>query len=437
MNLSSLQNKVLLIVGSVIAAAFMISVYGLVRLHGSIARLAGAAASEAAERAETDYWIALALIGLAAVVVIVGVIVFVRKAVVRPIREAAQAAERIARGDLGVTIEARSNDEAGQLLRSLARMNAGLAELVTQVRASAESVVSSADQVAIGTTDLSQRTEEQASSLEETAASMEQLSSTVKQNAENARQADELARGAAKRAEQGGSEVVRVVMTMNEISESAARISDIISVIDGIAFQTNILALNAAVEAARAGEQGRGFAVVAAEVRALAQRSAQAAKEIKELIGASLEKVSNGTQLVEQAGETIQTLSVDVKHVSDLMRSIAEASAEQARGVQQVNKTVTEMDKVVQQNASAVQQSASAAEGLRRQAASLVTAVSAFRGVDVAPQVAVPARAPARGRAAAAPVASTAIQAHAPQSTVPARKAAPVTAGPDDEWEQF
>ncbi len=328
---------------------------------------------------ELAYRVAIAAVILAMMGAIVAVWFVLRRAVLRPIGAAVAHAERIAQGDLTGDIRATSRDEAGQLLAALARMNAGLSDVVSQVRQSADSVVTASNQVAASTTDLSQRTEEQASSLEETAASMEELSSTVKQNADNAHKADELARGASKRAEQGGAEVVRVVVTMNEIRDSAARIADIISVIDGIAFQTNILALNAAVEAARAGEQGRGFAVVAAEVRSLAQRSAQAAKEIKDLIGASVAKATDGTRLVEQAGDTIQALVIDVKQVSDLMGSIAEASAEQSRGVQQVNKTVTEMDKVVQQNASAVQQSAAAAEAMRRQAEALVRAVSTFR----------------------------------------------------------
>ena len=321
---------------------------------------------------------------IAVTVIVIGLVIvavwyFVRRAVLLPIDAAVGHAERIAGGDLTADIRSESRDETGQLLRSLAAMKESLAGVVARVRSSAEAVVSSARLVADGTTDLSQRTEEQATSLEETAASMEELASTVKQNAENAREADELARTASKRAEQGGTEVVRVVETMSEISRSASRIAEIISVIDAIAFQTNILALNAAVEAARAGEQGRGFAVVASEVRSLAQRSAQAAKEIKDLISDSVQKVDQGTHQVEQAGDTIQALVIDVQRVSDLMRSIAEASAEQSLGVQQVNRTVTEMDKVVQQNASAVQASNAAAESMRQQAGLLLQAVGTFR----------------------------------------------------------
>jgi methyl-accepting chemotaxis protein-1 (serine sensor receptor) len=380
----------------------------------------------AVKRAEQSYVLALAGMIGAMLVTLVALWFYFRRAVLAPMQAAVGFAGRIAGGDLTSHIRARTQDEAGQLLRSLETMQSSLAEVVAQVRSSADAVATASSQVAAGTTDLSQRTEEQASSLEETAASMEELSSTVKQNAENARHADELARGASLRAEQGGGEIVHMVSTMGDISNSAKRIGDIISVIDGIAFQTNILALNAAVEAARAGEQGRGFAVVAQEVRALAQRSAEAAKEIKGLIGHSLEKVQAGTRVAEQAGTTIEALVGDVKRVSDFMRSIAEASAEQSRGVQQVNKTVTEMDRVVQQNASAVQQSAAAAQAMRQHSETLVRAVSAFRVSDEVAAAAMPAAAvviaAARGPTALAPMQQ------GKQLAV---------AAPGDDWEQF
>jgi methyl-accepting chemotaxis protein-1 (serine sensor receptor) len=382
----------------------------------------------AVKRAEQSYAIALAGLAAAMVITLVTLWFYFRRAVLMPMQSAVGFAGRIANGDLTAHIAVTSDDEAGQLLRSLEKMQASLAGVVAQVRGSADAVATASAQVSAGTTDLSQRTEEQASSLEETAASMEELASTVRQNADNARHADELARGASQRAEQGGSEIVHMVTTMGDISDSARRIGDIISVIDGIAFQTNILALNAAVEAARAGEQGRGFAVVASEVRALAQRSAEAAREIKGLIGHSLEKVQAGTQVAEQAGDTIQALVIDVKRVSDLMRSIAEASAEQSRGVQQVNKTVTEMDKVVQQNASAVQQSAAAAQAMRQHAETLVSAVSTFQlGDDAAPAV----------HATAAVVPAERLGAAAPVAALPRAPRKPVVAAGEDEWEQF
>jgi methyl-accepting chemotaxis protein len=387
------------------------------------------ATATAVNNAETAYKVAI--VGTVAVMLaaLAGLWVFMRRTVLSPVHDAMRFAERIEQGDLTAEIRSESSDEIGQLVTSLSRMKDSLGAVVAQVRSSAEAVATASAQVAAGTTDLSQRTEEQASSLEETAASMEELSSTVRQNADNAKQADELARNASKRAEQGGAEVVRVVTTMSDISDSARRIADIISVIDSIAFQTNILALNAAVEAARAGEQGRGFAVVAAEVRSLAQRSAQAAKEIKELIGHSVEKVAAGTQLVEQAGDTIQALVIDVKRMSELMESIAEASAEQSRGVQQVNKTVTEMDKVVQQNASAVQQSASAAEGMRQQAETLVRAVSAFR-LTLEERVDSPAP-------RSAPRVVSRETAAAVAKVSPPRKSQPALTARADDWEEF
>jgi methyl-accepting chemotaxis protein len=394
------------------------------------------ATHQAVQAADSGYRFAIAGTVAAMLGALVALWVFFRGAVLAPIAAAVRFAERIAKGDLTAKVHGKTKDEAGQLLNALGRMNHSLGEVVAQVRASSQAVVSASGQVAAGTTDLSQRTEEQASSLEETAASMEELASTVKQNADNARRADELARGAWKRAEQGGVEVGNVVATMTEISQSAKRISDILSVIDAIAFQTNILALNAAVEAARAGEQGRGFAVVASEVRSLAQRSAQAAKEIKDLIGQSLLKVDNGTQLVEQAGNTIQALVVDVKQVSELMGSIAEASAEQSRGVQQVNKTVTEMDKVVQQNASAVQQSAAAAAGMRRQAEVLAQAVSAFRlGAEDGAPAAMPA--PRKAERITHGERSPLEAARPAPALAAARKAPAAVAATRDEWEEF
>jgi len=408
-------------------ASILIDAAHLAEDHGS------RATAEAVSHARTGYYLAIAATAVSMLGALAALWLFVRHAVLRPIGRAVQHAELIAQGDLTARIQSGARDEAGQLLAALGRMSDGLANVVTEVRRASEAVVSASDQVAAGTTDLSQRTEEQASSLEETAASMEELASTVRQNAENAHQADELARNASRRAEQGGAEVVRVVERMNEISASAARIADIISVIDGIAFQTNILALNAAVEAARAGDQGRGFAVVAAEVRSLAQRSADAAKEIKALIGDSVDKAREGTVLVEKAGDTIQALVIDVKRVSEYMASIAEASAEQSRGVQQVNKTVTEMDRVVQQNASAVQQSASAAESMKQEAEALVRAVSAFR-VDHASAVQAPDRRPVQ--AASADARAVGARAHPPAAP---REAAPLPAlaGGDEDWQEF
>ena len=341
---------------------------------------------------------------------------------------AATIARAIASGDLTQRVEARAGDDA-IVLAAMRRMRDDLASTVGSIRTSAESVGSASRQIASGSGELAGRTEEQASSLEETAASMEELASTVKQTADNAMQADKLADKAASRAVQGGQEVGRVVDTMAKISQSSTRIADIISVIDGIAFQTNILALNAAVEAARAGEQGRGFAVVAAEVRSLAHRSADAAKEIKALIGESVERVGAGTRLVEQAGTTIEALVDDVKQVRDIMRSIAEASAEQSRGVQQVNKTVTEMDKVVQQNAHAVHETAEAAEAMRVQADRLLEAVSSFRlsSGDAAP---------ARARAVAA---GDVVARASARTTLALAKVGASARSPadDEEWKQF
>jgi methyl-accepting chemotaxis protein len=292
---------------------------------------------------------------------------------------ASSAAERFGEGDLSQTLPQEGKDEIAHLLQALSRMQASLVGVVQRVRQGSESVSTASAEIAQGNQDLSSRTESQASALEETAASMEELSSTVKQNADNARQANQLAMSASTVAVQGGEVVAQVVDTMKGINEASRKISDIISVIDGIAFQTNILALNAAVEAARAGEQGRGFAVVATEVRALAGRSADAAKEIKVLISNSVERVEQGTVLVDKAGTTMTEVVSSIKRVTDLMGEISAASHEQSQGVSQVGEAVTQMDQVTQQNAALVEEMAAAASSLRSQAQELVSTVAVFK----------------------------------------------------------
>ncbi|MFN3304485.1 MAG: methyl-accepting chemotaxis protein [Roseateles sp.] len=293
-------------------------------------------------------------------------------------QDVAAAASAIAAGDLTSRIDTR-RAAPGSVVDAMARMQDALSRIVGSVRSGSESIATASAQISQGNADLSQRTEEQASSLQQTAASMEQLGSTVTPNAENARQANQLAQGASDVAARGGAVVPQVVETMKGINESSRQIADIIGVIDGIAFQTNILALNAAVEAARAGEQGRGFAVVASEVCSLAQRSAAAAKEIKSLITASVERVDNGTRLVDEAGATMREIVDAIRRVTDLMGEIASASVEQSQGVSQVGEAVGQMDQVTQQNAALVEESAAAAESLNQQAQALVQAVSVFR----------------------------------------------------------
>ena len=292
--------------------------------------------------------------------------------------EAASLAQSVAEGDLGTRVDLRHGDTVS-LMAQLKAMQTSLSSVVSNVRQNSESVATASAQIAQGNQDLSQRTEEQASALEETAASMEELSSTVKQNADNARQANQLALSASTVAIKGGEVVSEVVATMKGINDSSKKIADIISVIDGIAFQTNILALNAAVEAARAGEQGRGFAVVASEVRSLAGRSADAAKEIKTLITASVERVEQGTALVDQAGATMTEVVTSIKRVTDIMGEISAASSEQSAGVAQVGEAVSQMDQATQQNAALVEESAAAAESLKNQAQQLVQAVAIFK----------------------------------------------------------
>lgn len=321
---------------------------------------------------------------LVGVMIVVLAVIFavwfgIKASLVAPMNRLIDSIRQIAGGDLVKPIEVDGSNEMGQLAESLRHMQGELMRTVGDVRNGANAIYSGASEIATGNNDLSSRTEQQAASLEETAASMEQLTATVKQNAENARQASHLALSASETAQRGGKVVDNVVQTMRDISTSSQKIADIISVIDGIAFQTNILALNAAVEAARAGEQGRGFAVVAGEVRNLAQRSAQAAREIKSLIEDSVGKVDVGSTLVESAGETMAEIVSAVTRVTDIMGEIASASDEQSRGIDQVGLAVAEMDRVTQQNAALVEESAAAAAALEEQASRLTEAVAVFR----------------------------------------------------------
>jgi methyl-accepting chemotaxis protein I, serine sensor receptor len=302
-----------------------------------------------------------------------------RQSIARPLDEVLAHFRSISAGDLTQRVEVRSRDEMGQLMEGLQTMQSKLTDTITSVRDGAQSISTATAQISAGNTDLSQRTEEQAASLEETASSMEELTSTVRQNADNARQASELARVAVGVAQEGSEVVSKVVTTMGDINASSKQIADIIGVIEGIAFQTNILALNAAVEAARAGEQGRGFAVVAGEVRTLAQRSASAAKEIKTLISESVDRVGNGTELVGRAGKTMTEINDAVRRVTDIMAEIAAASEEQSDGIEQVNKAVTQMDEVTQQNAALVEEAAAAAVSLEEQASRMSGVVNVFR----------------------------------------------------------
>lgn len=377
--------------------------------------------------------------------------------IARPLREAVQVARSVASGDLTQRIDVKSTNETGQLLQALKDMNDSLSRTVSAVRHGTETITVASSEIATGNADLSSRTESQAGSLEETASSMEELTSTVRQNADNARQANQLVLTASEVAIKGGNVVSQVVDTMGSINQSSKKIVDIISVIDSIAFQTNILALNAAVEAARAGEQGRGFAVVASEVRSLAQRSAGAAKEIKELIGDSVSKVDAGSKLVDEAGVTMEEIVNSVKRVADIMSEITAASQEQSSGLEQINQAITQMDEITQQNAALVEEAAAAAQSLQDQATDLSRAVSIFRINDQtlvatashaqppalaqpqASRIAAPETKPAKTatpaipRPAAKPAAQPAAQAVA--KATPARK--PALADGDDGWEEF
>ncbi|NIA00179.1 methyl-accepting chemotaxis protein [Massilia sp. CCM 8734] len=367
-----------------------------------------------------------------AAALVIGVLAgwWITRSITLPINDAVRVARTVAAGDLSARIAPGSSSETGQLLEALGEMNAGLRNIVNQVRNGTDAIATASSQIASGNMDLSARTEQQASSLEETASSMEELTSTVKQNADNARQANQLAISASHVAVQGGSVVAQVVDTMGSINESSHKIVEIISVIESIAFQTNILALNAAVEAARAGEQGRGFAVVASEVRNLAQRSAAAAKEIKMLIDDSVEKVAQGSELVDRAGTTMQAIVTSIKSVADMMGEITAASVEQTAGIEQINQAITQMDEVTQQNAALVEQAAAAAGALQDQAGTLAGVVSVFK---------LPAGAEQTGARPAPRALSPRVPGEsATRAVAPAvgRTREVAAAGPDD-WEEF
>ena len=370
--------------------------------------------------ANAQWWIIGLLIG--SVVIGLGLALGIARAVARPLQHAVKLAQQVAAGNLGSHIEVHSRDETGQLLQALKDMNNSLLQIVGEVRQGTDSIATASSQIAMGNQDLSARTEEQASSLEQTAASMEELTATVKQNAASAQQANQMASAASQVAVRGGAAVSKVVQTMSDINASSRKIVDIIGVIDSIAFQTNILALNAAVEAARAGDQGRGFAVVASEVRTLAQRSASAAKEIKQLIDASVTKVEEGNGQVEQAGKTMEEIVHSVRRVTDIMGEITAASHEQTAGIEQVNQAVTQMDQMTQQNAALVEEAAAATDALQGQAAALSKVVSVF---DLGQATALAAHQP---QAAALPLRAANAKA-VPGVRAPAA-AAPATAAP-------
>jgi methyl-accepting chemotaxis protein len=335
--------------------------------------------NEQAKASVGDTRLAIAAALVAAVVCMMALAAWLVGNMTRPMAHAVDVADRLAQGDLTGQIAPAGNAEMQQLLHSMARMQTSFDGIVGQVKRNAEGVATASAEIAMGNQDLSQRTELQASALQQTASNMDELGATVRHNADSAEQANQLAQSASAVAEQGGAVVSQVVSTMQGINDSSRKIGDIISVIDGIAFQTNILALNAAVEAARAGEQGRGFAVVASEVRNLAQRSAQAAREIKTLIGHSVDQVNQGTTLVDQAGKTMGEIVSSIQRVSDIVAEISSASQAQNAGVQRVGQAVTQMDQSTQQNAALVEQSAAASESLKGQAQELVQAVAMFK----------------------------------------------------------
>ncbi|TQK13423.1 MULTISPECIES: methyl-accepting chemotaxis protein [unclassified Herbaspirillum] len=413
---------------------YFIALDAMFDYQGGLMDAAGEAAGHDSSSARTIInSLAVAALLLAAVVALL-----VSRSITRPLLNAVNVARRVADGDLSTRVEVKSKDETGELMAALKLMNENLGAIVSRVRSGTDTINHASGEIASGNMDLSSRTEQQAGSLEETASAMEELTSTVKQNADNARQAKQLASSASGVAVEGGAVVSQVVDTMASINESSKKIVDIIGVIDGIAFQTNILALNAAVEAARAGEQGRGFAVVASEVRSLAQRSATAAKEIKALIEDSVTKVDTGSKLVAQAGSTMTEVVSSVRRVTDIVAEISAASQEQSTGIEEINRAITLMDESTQQNAALVEEAAAAAQAMQEQAAQLMEAVSVFK----LEQGAMPATAarPATNVKQAAPAVKMKALPQKPAAAANKSSDAPAVASAkvaDGDWEQF
>ena len=403
----------------------------IIKLNNGVADASVKEGSAAVVRSES----LMLILGLLAAALGIGCAAYITRAITQPINSAVKVAQTVASGDLTSHIEVHTTEETGQLLQALKDMNTSLVSIVGQVRSGTETIATASSQIASGNLDLSSRTEEQASSLEETASSMEELTSTVRQNADNAQQANQLALSASGVAVKGGAVVDKVVQTMDAINDSSRKIVDIISVIDGIAFQTNILALNAAVEAARAGEQGRGFAVVATEVRNLAQRSAGAAKEIKTLIGDSVLAVDAGSKLVAEAGSTMADIVASVQRVTDIMAEISLATQEQSSGIDQINQAIGQMDQVTQQNAALVEEASAAAEAMQEQASELAQVVSVFRlDANAVATDRFSAKAPQRS----APAAPAAPARQAPALRLPATRASSkATAPAEGDWEEF
>ena len=406
--------------------------------HGYNEKLANMGAAEGSATAASARWISIS-VALAVIVLVAGMGLLLARRIVASLTSAVGVAHTIAGGDLSVQISATSKDEVGQLMTALADMSGSLVRIVSEVRSGTETIGTASSEIAAGNLDLSARTEQQAGSLEETASAMEELTATVRQNSDNARQAKQMAVSASDKAVRGGEVMGDVIRTMEAIDSSSNKIADIISVIDGIAFQTNILALNAAVEAARAGEQGRGFAVVATEVRNLAHRSAAAAKEIKTLISDSVEQVEQGGKLVQQAGAAMTEVVDTVRSVTDIVSEISAASAEQSTGIDEINRAITQMDEVTQQNAALVEEAAAASQSLQEQASNLASVVGAFKlaqGQANAAQHSTPVRhAPAAKPPAARKAAPLKLVTQ--RDPGPASSKASASAGAGGDWEEF